>query len=199
MITSNPGACVDQNVIFQRREMDGFDARKSVVIGATNRKSDLDAALLSRFNMVRISLCCWSLSLPKSLCASCLKVVTFGLPEEDERLQILFRFARHLTREELKTLAEATAGLSGRDLRDIAENTERRWASKVGNEVRGVADYLAYMLSQISCLSLFIQIIRGEVKDGSLPSVHEYMESATSRQSTHSNRSVLHSWAPGIM
>ena len=45
---------------FQRREMDGFDARKSVVIGATNRKSDLDAALLSRFNMVRISLCCWS-------------------------------------------------------------------------------------------------------------------------------------------
>ena len=34
------------------REMDGFDARKSVVIGATNRKSDLDAALLSRFDMV---------------------------------------------------------------------------------------------------------------------------------------------------
>lgn len=49
------------------REMEGFDAtnrgRKAIVIGATNRKSDLDAALLSRFDMV----------------------VTFGLPDERSR------------------------------------------------------------------------------------------------------------------
>lgn len=35
------------------REMDGFDrTKRSVVIGATNRKLDLDPALLSRFDTV---------------------------------------------------------------------------------------------------------------------------------------------------
>lgn len=35
------------------REMDGFDSSKrSVVIGATNRKGDLDAALVSRFDTI---------------------------------------------------------------------------------------------------------------------------------------------------
>lgn len=49
------------------REMEGFDAtnvgRRAIVIGATNRKTDLDAALISRFDMV----------------------VTFGLPDEQCR------------------------------------------------------------------------------------------------------------------
>ncbi|GAX83606.1 hypothetical protein CEUSTIGMA_g11031.t1 [Chlamydomonas eustigma] len=115
------------------REMDGFDARKSVVIGATNRKSDLDAALLSRFDMV----------------------VTFGLPLECERQQILKRYARHLGAEQLTKLAEATEDLSGRDLRDVAEHTERRWASK---------------------------IIRKEVPEGTLPSLDDYLLSASSRR-----------------
>ncbi len=37
--------------------MDGFDATgsRAVVIGATNRKADLDPALLSRFDMVSVS------------------------------------------------------------------------------------------------------------------------------------------------
>jgi hypothetical protein len=34
--------------------------------------------------------------------------------------------------EQLAKLAKATEDLSGRDLRDVAEHTERRWASKVG-------------------------------------------------------------------
>ena len=89
--------------------MDGFDARKSVVIGATNRKADLDAALLSRFDTV----------------------VTFGLPDASERYQILRRYARHLAEAQLLSLAETTADLSGRDLRDVAAQAERRWASKV--------------------------------------------------------------------
>ena len=94
--------------------MDGFDARKSVVIGATNRKADLDAALLSRFDTV----------------------VTFGLPDASERYQILRRYARHLAEAQLLSLAETTADLSGRDFRDVAAQAERRWASKVnGMEV----------------------------------------------------------------
>jgi len=36
--------------------MDGFDAagKRAVVIGATNRKVDLDPALMSRFDLVRV-------------------------------------------------------------------------------------------------------------------------------------------------
>ena len=58
--------------------------------------------------------------------------ITFGLPEEDTRRQIMHNYATHLTEDELKELASMTEGLSGRDMRDLAEQTERRWASKVG-------------------------------------------------------------------
>ena len=58
--------------------------------------------------------------------------ITFGLPEEDTRKQIMHNYATHLTEAELKELASMTEGLSGRDMRDLAEQTERRWASKVG-------------------------------------------------------------------
>lgn len=58
--------------------------------------------------------------------------ITFGLPEEDTRRQIMHNYATHLTDDELKELASMTGGLSGRDMRDLAEQTERRWASKVG-------------------------------------------------------------------
>mmetsp|Transcript_2765 Transcript_2765/g.6076 ORF Transcript_2765/g.6076 Transcript_2765/m.6076 type:complete len:500 (+) Transcript_2765:127-1626(+) len=115
------------------REMDGFDAsRRAIVIGATNRKSDLDAALLSRFDLV----------------------INFGLPDTNCRRLILARYARHLSPADLEALAGRTAGLAGRDLRDVAEHTERRWASK---------------------------IIRGEVAESSLPPLGEYVRSAESR------------------
>lgn len=44
------------------REMEGFDSetKRTVVIGATNRKADLDPALLSRFDLI----------------------VTFGIPDQ---------------------------------------------------------------------------------------------------------------------
>ncbi len=131
--------------------MDGFDARKTVVIGATNRKSDLDAALLSRFDMV----------------------VSFGLPDEPMRRQIVARYARHLQGPGLDRLAAETADLSGRDLRDVAEHTERRWASR---------------------------IIRGEAAAGSLPPLEAYLESARARRQavvgsrTSSWRHQLPSW-----
>ena len=32
------------------RQLDGFEGKRSIVIGATNRKQDLDPALLSRFD-----------------------------------------------------------------------------------------------------------------------------------------------------
>ncbi len=47
------------------------------------------------------------------------------------RHMILKQYAQQLSDPELKQLAERTGGMSGRDLRDVCEHTERRWASKV--------------------------------------------------------------------
>jgi len=58
--------------------------------------------------------------------------VQFGLPDEACRAQILHQYAQHLSEEELASLAEATPGMAGRDLKDLSEQAERRWASKVG-------------------------------------------------------------------
>ena len=59
------------------RFIDGFKATDSIVVAATNRKQDLDAALLSR----------------------CDSIVTFDLPTEDVRAAILKHYAAHLSTE----------------------------------------------------------------------------------------------------
>ena len=57
--------------------------------------------------------------------------VQFGLPDEVCRAQILQQYAKHLKPEEWAAIAEATPGLAGRDLKDLSDQAERRWASKV--------------------------------------------------------------------
>ena len=44
--------------------------------------------------------------------------------------EILRTYAQQLGDGDLEKLAAATPGMSGRDLRDVAEQAERRWASK---------------------------------------------------------------------
>ncbi|KAF5829606.1 P-loop containing nucleoside triphosphate hydrolase protein [Dunaliella salina] len=120
------------------REMDGFDAagKRAVVIGATNRKVDLDPALMSRFDLS----------------------ITFGVPDESCRALILKQYAQQLNPKELQQLAAAAGpSTSGRDLRDLCEHAERRWASK---------------------------IIRKEAPEGSLPPIKEYLASASERLAT---------------
>ncbi|DBA82674.1 TPA: hypothetical protein ACH3X1_006917 [Trebouxia sp. C0004] len=115
------------------RHLDGFETNKrSVVIAATNRKEDLDPALLSRFNTS----------------------VQFGLPDEICRAQILHQYAKHLSDQELSSVAAASPGMAGRDLKDLSEQAERRWASK---------------------------IIRKVVEPGQLPPVAEYIAAANQR------------------
>ncbi|KAJ0692137.1 putative AAA+ ATPase domain, ATPase, AAA-type, core [Helianthus annuus] len=119
------------------RQIDGFEQdKKVVVIAATNRKQDLDPALLSRFD----------------------SMITFGLPDQHTRQEIAAQYAKHLTKTELVEFAAATEEMSGRDIRDVCQQAERRWASKV---------------------------IRGQVQkdeDGaSLPPLQEYIESALER------------------
>lgn len=45
--------------------------------------------------------------------------------------EILKQYARHLSDAEVLAVAHATPGMAGRDLKDICEQAERRWASKV--------------------------------------------------------------------
>ncbi|XP_077217058.1 P-loop containing nucleoside triphosphate hydrolases superfamily protein isoform X3 [Tasmannia lanceolata] len=120
------------------RQIDGFEQEKRVaVIAATNRKQDLDPALISRFDLM----------------------ITFGLPDQNTREEIASQYAKHLKKAELGQLAAFTEEMSGRDIRDVCQQAERHWASK---------------------------IIRGQVpSDGEgvhLPPIQEYIESAEQRR-----------------
>lgn len=91
------------------RKIDGMSpAEGTILIGATNRKQDLDSALLSRFD-------------------TC---IYFPLPNEEERKAIFENYARHLDEEDLVALATRSATLSGRGIRNLCERTERKWASE---------------------------------------------------------------------
>ena len=90
------------------RKIDSFESDGEVlVICATNRKKDLDPALVSRTDTS----------------------IRFELPDAKTRSQIFQRYARQLSEEELKKLGEMAVNLSGRDIADICKDAERKWAS----------------------------------------------------------------------
>lgn len=92
------------------RQLQGLvDRSNVVVIGATNRKDDLDAALLSRFDLL----------------------VRFPLPNVSERAKILSYYAKHLEVEAITTLATLSDGRAGRELEDACGVAERMWASQI--------------------------------------------------------------------
>lgn len=88
------------------RSLEGFQKNsQSILVAATNRAGDLDAALLSRFDLV----------------------VDFPLPGEDTRDRIFRRFAKQLGASESRALAARAEGFAGRDIKDVCTNAERRW------------------------------------------------------------------------
>jgi SpoVK/Ycf46/Vps4 family AAA+-type ATPase len=92
------------------RQLQGLvDRSNVVVIGATNRKDDLDPALLSRFDLF----------------------VKFPLPNPTERAQILGYYAKHLDADALVTLVGLSEGRAGRELEDACGVAERMWASQI--------------------------------------------------------------------
>lgn len=120
------------------RQIDGFEQdKKVVVIAATNRKQDLDPALISRFD----------------------SMITFGLPDRQNRQEIAAQYAKHLTESELEEFARVTEDMSGRDIRDVCQQAERSWASKI---IRGQASK--------------------DGGQGNLPPLAEYTESAMNRR-----------------
>lgn len=91
------------------RKIDSFESDGEVlVICATNRKKDLDPALISRLDLS----------------------IRFELPEADTRAQIFQRYAKQLSESELQRLGDMSHHLSGRDIADICKDAERKWASK---------------------------------------------------------------------
>ncbi len=92
------------------RKLDGIDStEKTITIGATNRMEDLDSALISRFD----------------------QIIKFPYPNEEERASIFSGYAIHLTEEECSHLGLKTPNCTGRNIKDICELTERRWARKI--------------------------------------------------------------------
>lgn len=91
------------------RKIDSFESEGEVlVIMATNRKKDLDPALISRTDIS----------------------IRFELPDPYTRSEIFKRYAKQLTQEELTELGKLSTNLSGRDIADICKDAERKWASK---------------------------------------------------------------------
>ena len=69
--------------------------------------------------------------------------IRFELPDSGTRSSIFERYAKQLSKEELKTLGEMSVHLSGRDICDICKNAERKWASKfIRKEVKTVVPSL---------------------------------------------------------
>ncbi|XP_038984075.1 uncharacterized protein LOC103710008 isoform X2 [Phoenix dactylifera] len=138
------------------RQIDGFEQEKRVVvIAATNRKQDLDPALISRFD----------------------SMISFGLPDQQTREEIAAQYAKHLKKSELVQFASATEEMSGRDIRDVCQQAERHWASKV---IRGQA----------------LKDVEGGIN---LPPIEEYIKCAEQRREALSatvERSSRSPWKP---
>lgn len=92
------------------RKLDGIDsAEKTLTIGATNRMNDLDSALLSRFD----------------------QIIKFPYPNAEERGAIFSNYARQLSNDDCIFLGTKTESLTGRNIKDICELAERRWARRL--------------------------------------------------------------------
>ncbi len=92
------------------RKLDGIDsAEKTLTIGATNRMNDLDSALLSRFD----------------------QIIKFPYPNTEERAAIFNNYAKQLSNEDCTHLGTKSETLTGRNIKDICELAERRWARRL--------------------------------------------------------------------
>ncbi len=103
-------------ILLQRIE--GFHGKgRSVLVCATNRKQDLDKALLSRFDLV----------------------IPFDLPDRPTRHEILRRYAKQFEAAAVRAgdenpysvMAAATEGMSCRAIKEVCEQAERVCASRL--------------------------------------------------------------------
>jgi AAA+ superfamily predicted ATPase len=89
------------------RKIDGIESKKNyITIGATNRKEDIDEALMSRFDTV----------------------IEFPLPDTVDIKGLLEGWARHLGDDHRTEIAQKLSGLSPRTIKDICNRAERSQA-----------------------------------------------------------------------
>ncbi|RME89637.1 MAG: ATP-binding protein [Candidatus Hydrogenedentota bacterium] len=120
------------------RKIEGLEKSGNyLTIGATNRKEDLDAALLSRFDAI----------------------IEFPLPSEKDIEEILSLYAKHLPSEDRKTLAAELIGFSPRNILDICKRAERIHAANIiakkakENSLPTVQEYLIAAKQRFSAKS----------------------------------------------
>jgi hypothetical protein len=89
------------------KTIDGFKESEITLIAATNRRADLDAAFLSR----------------------CDVILNFPVPDAKTRKLIWAKYAKHLNEDDVAKLAKNSAGFSGRNIRDTAAQVERSWVA----------------------------------------------------------------------
>ena len=83
------------------RKIDSFESSTDVLlVCATNRKSDIDPAMLSRIDLS----------------------IKFDLPDKMSRAAIFKRYAKQLSEAERQTLAEMSGGFSGRNISDVCKS-----------------------------------------------------------------------------
>lgn len=120
-------------LVLQRIE--GFHGKsKTLLVCATNRKRDLDAALLSRFDLS----------------------IHYDLPNTSARQAIIKRYAKQFSsnKDSLNKLVDASQHLSCRDIKEACEQVERNWAAKlIRKEVRSddvppVTEYISSFQSR---------------------------------------------------
>ncbi len=86
------------------RKIDGIESRPNcLIIGATNRKDDLDQALLSRFETI----------------------INFPYPKNEDIIPILSIYAKHLSNQEKELLTKKFIGHSPRFIQSICKKSER--------------------------------------------------------------------------
>lgn len=137
------------------RFIDGMDGPKdAIILAATNHKEDLDAALISRFDVV----------------------VSFPLPDFDTRVAVLKLYAKQLSEEHIREIAELTWGFSGRELLDVCEEAERMRAGVI---VRS----REHNLKNDTSVSGSDRCNEPPAED-QLPQLHEYVE-AVNRKAGH--------------
>lgn len=122
------------------RRIDGFQQEgfRTLTICATNRKEDLDPALMSRFDLT----------------------VNFKLPSLEERSAIFRMYAKQLDNGEINQLASLSSNMAGRDIRDVCLHAERKFASlKIRGQVQPSRDtptlnhYREALLARRNCNS----------------------------------------------
>ena len=100
-------------------KLGGLEPLENVTtIAATNRKDDLDSALISRFD----------------------SIIHFNLPTYKERIGIFSIYAKQLNNVEMEKLARLTESFSGGMIKRVCVAAERHWAAKyLSKEVRRLA------------------------------------------------------------